>query len=113
MHTFFDPMAKKRGSYLFDQLAAAHRSRAAAEGQKRDLVPGIPGPQRPEGDQGRFSGCLRRARARLSQPLRHRRPGVPCRRRPSTLLQASLAEKLVAGTLFDSWRRISTRYLER
>jgi hypothetical protein len=103
MHTF-DPMAKKRGSYIFDQLAAAHRSRAAAEGQKRDLVPGIPGPQRPEGDQGRFSGCLRRARARLSQPLRHRRPGVPCRRRPFTLLQASLAEKLVADTLFDSWR---------
>ena len=58
MHTF-DPMAKKRGSYLFDQLAAAHRSRAAAEGQKRDLVPGIPGPQRrPEGDKGRYAGCL-------------------------------------------------------
>ena len=58
---------RRSGSYLFDQLAAAHRSRAAAEGQERDLVPGIPGPQRrPEGDQGRCAGCLRRARARLS-----------------------------------------------
>ena len=38
------------------------------------------------------------------QPLRHRQPGVPCRRRPSTLLQASPTEKDLAGTLFDSWR---------
>ena len=47
------------------------------------------------------------------QPLRHRQPGVPCRRRPSTLLQASPTEKDLAGTLFDSWRRSLTRYLER
>ena len=47
------------------------------------------------------------------QPLRRRQPGVPCRRRLSTLLQASPAEKDVAGTLFDSWRRSLTRYLER
>ena len=58
---------RRSGSYLFDQLAAAHRSRAAAEGQERDLVPGIADPQRrPEGDQGRCAGCLRRARACLS-----------------------------------------------
>jgi hypothetical protein len=43
------------------------------------------------------------------QPLRHRQPGVPCRRRPSTLLQASPTEKDLAGTLFDSWRRSLTR----
>ena len=34
---------------------------------ERGLVPGITGPQqRPEGDQGRCAGCLRRARAHLS-----------------------------------------------
>ena len=41
-------------------------SRAAAEGQARDLEPGISDPQRqPEGDQGRCTGGVRRARARL------------------------------------------------
>ena len=43
--------------------------------------------------------------------LRHRRPCVPCRRRLSTLLQASPVEKGAAGTLFGSWRRSSTRLL--
>ena len=47
------------------------------------------------------------------EPLRHRRPCVPCRRRPSTLLQASPVEKGAAGTLCGSWRRSSTRLLER
>ena len=49
----------------------------------------------------------------MPEPLRHRRPCVPCRRRPSTLLQASPVEKGEAGTLFGSWRRSSTRLLER
>ena len=49
----------------------------------------------------------------MPEPLRHRRPCVPCRRRPSTLLKASPVEKGAAGTLFGSWRRSSTRLLER
>eukprot|EP00964_Phaeocystis_antarctica_P047248 scaffold27328_cov67-Phaeocystis_antarctica.AAC.3 len=56
---------------------------------------------------------LREACQSTPGPLRHCRPCVPCRRRPSTLLQASPVEEGAAGTLFGSWRRSSTRLLER
>eukprot|EP00964_Phaeocystis_antarctica_P097919 scaffold63991_cov59-Phaeocystis_antarctica.AAC.3 len=56
---------------------------------------------------------LRKACESTPEPLRHRRPCVPCRRRPSTLLKASPVEKGAAGTLCGSWRRSSTRLLDR
>eukprot|EP00964_Phaeocystis_antarctica_P037419 scaffold21369_cov100-Phaeocystis_antarctica.AAC.2 len=52
---------------FFAQPAAAAGSRAAAERQARGLGTGTSDPRRrPEGDQGRCTGCVRRARARPS-----------------------------------------------
>ena len=66
MHTF-DLACRRSGSILFDQLATAGGSRAAAEGEERGLDTGTSDPRRrPEGDQGRCAGGLRRAAARLS-----------------------------------------------
>ena len=62
------------------------------------------------------ASCVRRERARSSPSVTVDlvlRGSRACRRRPSTLLQASPVEKGAAGTLFGSWRRSSTRLLER
>ena len=71
---------------------------------------------RPPAAAGGRSGSmcgLPEACSSTPEPLRHRRLCVPCRRRPSTLLQASPVEKGEAGALFGSRRRSSTRCLER
>ena len=54
--------------------------------------------------------CARRG---LSGCSRKSPKGEVSGHRPSTLLQASPVEKGAAGTLFGSWRRSSTRLLER
>ena len=61
------PHAEGAGRISSTSLLCSSPESAAAEGQERDLVPGIPCHQRRlEGDQGRCAGCLRRAGARLS-----------------------------------------------
>eukprot|EP00964_Phaeocystis_antarctica_P066665 scaffold40338_cov37-Phaeocystis_antarctica.AAC.1 len=58
---------RRSGLILFTQPATAAGSRAAAERQARGLDTGTSDPQqRPEGDQGRCTSCVRRERARPS-----------------------------------------------
>ena len=107
MHTF-DLVSQKR---VYSLRPACHswRQSSCCRGRRTrsgywDLRPAVAAGGRPG------SMCwLPEACSSTPQPLRHRQPGVPCRRRPSTLLQASPTEKDLAGTLFDSWRRSLTR----
>jgi hypothetical protein len=106
MHTFDPKHGKEAGVVSLRPACCSSPESSGCRGPKTRS--GTWDPRPPAAAGGRPGSIFRLpeacARARLSQPLRHRRPGVPCRRRPSTLLQASLAEKLVADTLFDSWR---------
>ena len=114
MHTF-DLVSQKR---VYSLRPACHSWRQSSCCGGRRTRSGYWDLRPPAAAGGRPGSMCRLLEACCStlQPLRHRRPCVPCRRRLSTLLQASPTEKDVAGTLFDSRRRSSTgvpAYLER
>jgi hypothetical protein len=105
---------RRSWSYLFDQAAAARRSRAAPEGQGRDLVPGIRDPS---------SGCrvtMVLGQAACRGVLEH--ASAPpssltlCALRAQAIdaaLKASPVEKDGSDTIFASWRMSSARWLDR
>ena len=111
MHTF-DLVSQKR---VYSLRPACHSWRQSSCCRGRRTRSGYWDLRPPAAAGGRPGSICRLLEACCStpQPLRHRRPCVPCRRRLSTLLQASPTEKDVAGTLFDSLRRSLTRSLER
>jgi hypothetical protein len=67
------------------------------------------GPQTPSGGWRAIRVDMREACLSTPQPLRHRVPCVPCRRRLSMLLKANPVENDGAGTLLGSLRRSLTR----
>ena len=88
---------------LFPHRIVDIGSRAAAEGQERGLDTGTSDPQRrPEGDQGRCTGCVRRERARPSPSVTvdlvclvgagHPRCSRPARSRRVQLVPSDLSD---------------------
>ena len=108
----FDLVSKERVNTLRPACRSCRQSSSCRAPSTRsgywDLGPPAAAGGRP-GSMYRLRGTCEST----PEPLRHRRPCVPCRRRPSTLLKASSVEKGAAGTLGRSWRRSSTRLLDR
>ena len=108
----FDLVSKERVNTLRPACRSCRQSSSCRAPSTRsgywDLGPPAAAGGRP-GSMYRLRGTCEST----PEPLRHRRPCVPCRRRPSTLLKASPVEKGAAGTLGRSWRRSSTRLLDR